>query len=77
MDFFVIDDIMVSMATQHKEKDVQVWASGIYPSYEPQGFVQRRLKRCLRCPPKVQKVLEYVEKDISVSMQGSESSALS
>ena len=69
MDFFVIDEVLVSLATQHKDRDVQVWASGIYQSYQPNGFVKRQLKRSLRCSPKIQEVLEHVEKDICVSRQ--------
>ena len=82
MNFFLIDEVLATLAAagqrrgkdvrvtgggQCQGKDVRVWAAGIYPSCAPRGFVSRVLRRCVRCPPTVQRVLEHVEKDISVS----------
>nr|KAG5697689.1 hypothetical protein BaRGS_000574 [Batillaria attramentaria] len=44
---------------------MSLWGSGVYPSFHPVNYVQKHLKLCVRCPPRIQQVLKHVEEDFS------------
>ncbi|KAK7484466.1 hypothetical protein BaRGS_00024351, partial [Batillaria attramentaria] len=70
---FVLSDLFLTIRTQYVDQDISVWSSGVLPGYQPEGFVQKRMTHCLRCPPKVQNVLEQTEVDFLVSAVRGES----
>lgn len=65
--FFPFKDIFNLVAKDYSTKDICLWSSGIFSSYQPDRFQVKALSCCVRCPPEVQKVLELTEKCFRVS----------
>ncbi|KAK7484467.1 hypothetical protein BaRGS_00024352, partial [Batillaria attramentaria] len=65
LDFFAFNDLLMTVSTLHPNRDMSLWGSGVYPSFHPVNYVQKHLKLCVRCPPRIQQVLKHVEEDFS------------
>ena len=47
---------------------VSLWSASVYPNYCPAGYDRGTLVNSIRCPPTLQKILKWTEKDVMVGI---------